>query len=236
MAKWFGKEVVELPDEYKDLTPEQVVERLRNADAATAKVTDLEGRVSAAEADRQKIADLERKLNEATQRQQQQNQPQNNGQQPQNERTSFLVDEDRAFGERIAPLAQMTFGMGAEMARNSFVGSINDPIERRMYEKWRPELDEYMGGVQDLSVKMQPRNWADAWAIIKGRHAQDIMKAARENTDFFSEVSSGNPNGGPVRTEDPNVLTDEEKKLAKNYGIDEKDYLANRKEMVIHHG
>lgn len=226
MGKWFGKETVELPPELADLTPDQVVAKIKAADLATARVTELEPTAAENATLKARIAELEKP---APRREEQQREQQ----QPQNERTSFLVDEDRAFTERIAPVVSYAMDLGQQMASSNFRNGISDPVERRMFAKYGKEVDDIMKAEQNPATRANPAAWLAAWDIIKGRHVMDISK---NPNDFFSEVATGDNRSGPPAGPDPNVLTDDDKRLAKKYGLSEDDWKAQKKEMVIHHG
>lgn len=237
MAKWFQREQDDpnIPEEYRGMSNEDIINRLRNADAANQRITELEGKVSDADRLRQEFTDMKTRVEQQERERQQQSQRVYQ-QQQQDRPTSFLDDEERAFQERIAPYAAATLSLGEQMAKMNFSNSMSDPIEKRMFGKWAKEVDDLIAKEANPATRANPTAWDYAWGIVKSRHMPEIIKAARENNEFFSESSGGDSRGGPIRQEDPNMLTDEEKKLAAKFGLDEKEYLAQKKEMVIHHG
>jgi hypothetical protein len=227
MAKWFGSNE-ETPPELKDMTPAQIVERLKAADLATAKVAELEPRVAEVDTLRTKVTDMETRLAAATR------QPEPTRTEPVTKQpTSFLEDENQAFNERMAPYAGVTFAMGEQLARMNFRQSVTDPIDVRIYKKYGSEVEDLMSKEGNPAVRANAAAWQAAFDIIKGRHVRDI----NENRDeFFSEVATGSSNSGPAKGPDADVLTDDDKKLAKKYGLSDDEWKAQRKEMVIHHG
>lgn len=227
MGKWFGKDEVEVPKELEGLTPEQIIAAAKEAqelktkiseiDTLKAKIADMEANPKTVEKIVEKVVDRRAA--------------------PQNDppaRTSFLDDEDKAFGERAKPIVDGVFAIGAQVSRMSFENGL-DGLDKKMYAKYGKEVEEMMAK-EPANNQASPYAWRTIFDIIKGRHTNDILKAQSEKTDFFAAEASGSPDAGPQKNTDPMVLTEDEKAIAKKYGMDEKAYAENKKGMVIYHG
>lgn len=233
MAKWFGKDTEgDLPPELKDLTPAQIVERLKAAQVQETELT----------ANKTKLAELEPKASEADQLRErikllEANQRTTEAVTPTERRgpTSFLEDEDKAFAERSAPLAAYMLTVGAQVARSSFLQGMTG-LDKQIFGKYGAEVETLMKS-EPPANQANPQAWANAWNMIKGKNLTDITKAAQDKTDFFSETSSGTSGAGPAPgvSQDENPTTDEVL-LAKKYGVDPKEYVKQRKEMKVYHG
>ena len=222
MAWWGSKDPKdEGPPELKDLTPEQIAAAVRESQQLKV---DLE----AQKTENQKIVDRLASL-EANPNNRPVEKPEDK-----NRIVSFLEDEDLAFQQRSAPIVAAVYTMGATAAKGQFESSLHG-IEQAMFSKYGSEVQTRMNEV-DAATRANPAAWKQAWNMVKGEHLDEITKAAQDRSEFFAEVSSGSPLGGPGRTILPDDrLTDEELKTAKKYGIPEADFLAQRKTMQVYH-
>lgn len=227
MGKWFGKEEVEVPPELEGLTADQIIAAAKEAkelktkvaeiDTLKAKIEDMEKNPKVVEKVVEKVVDR---------RQQPNNEPA--------QRTSFLEDEDKAFNERAAPLVNAIFTVGASSARMTFENGLKG-IEAKLYTRYGKEVEELMAK-EPPQNQASPYSWKTGFDIIKGRHIEEVTKAAQDKTDYFAETSSGTAGAGPMTSEDQNKLTDEQTAIAKKYGLKPEEYLEQRKGMTVYHG
>ena len=227
---WWGnkgdKEADSLPDSVKNMTPQQIADAVQNQSALQSKVTELEGKLAQPntelEALKAKLAELESRSPVA---------------QPpkvdENRKVSFLEDEDQAFNQRVQPVVGAVLQIGAQVAQSNFESSLS-PVERKMYQKYGAELRDAFKE-NPVAASSLP-SWQQTWNMIKGKHLDEITKAAQEGTDFFSAEVNGSPSMPGVVNRDMNVLTDDQKKIAAKLGIKPEDVLKQQKEMQIYHG
>ena len=223
MAWWGSKDPKDDgPPELKDLTPEQIAAAVRESQATKA---ELAAQKTANDALAARLQTLEQH-------------PNNRAVEPVKsdpaKPVSFLEDEDLAFAQRSAPIVAAVYTMGASTARQTFEGGLSG-VDKAMFAKFGSEVEEAMKSV-DAPSRANPATWRKAWSMVKGDHLEEITKAAQDKTEFFAEVSSGSPLGGPFRTSLPDDrLTDQEAAVAAKYGIKAEDYLAQRKAMQVYH-
>src|SRR6267378_1581727 len=121
--KWGKKDVddADLPEALRGKTPEQVAAALAEADTLKARVATLEGGnadvASKFESFTSTLTAMNEKLEQIATRAPAR--AEGNGGGDQHEPASFLVDPDRAFNERAAPLAALTLQTAAVSARNA---------------------------------------------------------------------------------------------------------------------
>jgi len=148
--------------------------------------------------------------------------------------TSFLVDEDKAFAERAAPIASMAYGSAAATARmlardrlrtESKPGGLNLTA---LYDKYSAEIDELAKQVP-IVQQVHPQTWVNLFDLIKGRHALELVEAAKKGENWFLvEPVGGAPPGGPPPSEE---LTPEQLKIAAKFKMTPEDYKKRQKEL-----
>lgn len=233
MGKWFSADD-EPPEELKGLTKEQLIAAVASSKKvteletqiadATAKLTDANTKLSEIDTLKATIADLNRKLESAKPP----------APTDDKRRTSFLDDEDAAFNERAMPIVNGVLSIGAQVSKIGFENSLSG-TDKRIYQKYSGEVEELMSK-EAPQIQASPKAWSTALDIIKGRHMNDITKAAQDKTDFFAETSGGVIEAGPTPAIDKTKLTPEEEVAARKYGLKPEEYLEAKKSMVVYHG
>ena len=191
------------------------------------------------------FADIKKKLGEIeaggqqqTQDDQQQQDQQQQQQQPQNQMTSFLVDENRAFAERAMPLAAMHLQTAAKVAKMSARSKIQlsqkegDPYYgqrmARFFDRHETEIDKFASRVP-LAQQAHDETWVNLFKLVQADHIDELS----DKSALFVEGGAGGTVLASVDNDKKQeTLNDAEKRVAQRMGISEADYLTSRKGLV----
>jgi hypothetical protein len=223
MAFWKGNEN-ELPEKLRNMKPEDLiaaVEKSAQVDSLRTELDATKGRLSEVDELRTKLATLEANSRPASvpARDEGPRRP-----------TSVLDDEDRAFNERMAPLAISIYQNQAQTAKHLAMQGLS-PRDKWIWNKYENEVDSIMESV-NLQFKAMPETWVNALNTVAGRHLGDIMKAQEDKSDFFAE-SAASITGPAPRRESTDEFNADDERMAKRFGLTKEAYLASRKEMVV---
>lgn len=137
-----------------------------------------------------------------------------------NQRTSFLDNEDAAFNERftagVQPLAAATILAGKNSARleakMSLMGQTIKtsggviPLDK-LWVRWLPEIEKAASEVRPEANLMLAATWINIFDYIKGKHFSEIL----EKPDSFVEsVQTNTQTSVTERQAEDNKLSDEE--------------------------
>lgn len=213
---WFKKDEPDTPAELRDLTPEQIIAKIKDADRlaaeAEANKTALQSKDAELATARQKITELETPPRRTD---------------PE-EPVSIWADPEKAISERMAPTTAIAVHAGKIAARMAARQSMK-PDDNRIFTKYEAEIVKLVDSYPP-NQQVMPEAWAFALNQIKGIHFEEIMKAKSENSDFFSEVPGNSP---PPPPEKKDQLSDEELRICKRMNITPERYMAQKKAMVI---
>lgn len=230
-SNWFSRksEEPEIPVELQGKTPAQILQAMKDAEAREtalqAKLDEQAGLNTELERLRIQVQELEARpplRNEVPP-----TQPQNNGP------TSVLVDEDKAFDERMAPLANMTFNTAAIGARMLAMEQLRDMAVAdgfnhiAFFNKFRVDIEHLMAQIPPVQ-RGHPDTWLNIYNLVKGRHSSELIAASKKGENaFFTEPTSGTPPPPPVDRGD--TLTKVESDIAKKFGLSDEAYLTQKK-------
>jgi hypothetical protein len=233
---WLKRDEPDLPERLKNMTPEQIEAAIVEADTLKAKNAELETRLQGVDSRFETFTqETNSRLDRLNERLTPQQQRQQDGQRQ--EPTSFLVDGDQAFNERVAPLYGAVLTIGQENAKNAALRaamarqkSQKNNIDGLLFERFDSEI-------ADLAKSCTPQQlansatWEHLFYNVKGRHTDEIAEQNREGKgEFFVENGQRSL---PTDVPATDKLTPQEAKIAKSMGIKEEDYLARRKQMVV---
>lgn len=225
MARWPFKDN-ELPERLRGKSPEEIEAALQEAESYR---TETEAKLTASQQAQSEVEQLRAKVAELEARPAPQPEPQPQPQ-PQPGPTSFLIDEDRAFNERVAPYAQLSLNTAAVAARISARDqALADSTTRVIWRKYEKEIDDVMKNEPPVR-RAHPQTWMNAVTFVAGQHIKDIAKLREDGTDFFAEESRspGTPPGGG-EPENEIKLTPQELEIAKNMKLKPEEMLAQKK-------
>jgi len=238
---WFSKDGLDVPEELKGKSPDEILAAVKEGDSLKEKVGSLESDLKAKEDDLksrdsqlsglgtevQQLKDDISKL-EASPGGNGNDQGGGNDKGP----TSVLVDEDQAFNERMAPVAQLAVQAGALAAENVARQKIEAAGEGKMYGKFEKEINEVLKNVKPAQ-RVYVETYTNAFNLVKGRHMGDILESTKKGDgQFFVEPVGGPaPSGVDGGDDDKDKITKEEAVIAKKMGVSSESYLKTKKEM-----
>lgn len=229
-----------LPAEYKDLSEDQITELLNKgktseAEALAAK-TAAEGEKTAREKAEKEAKELREALAARPNPEPGDKGGDNGGRNqptsaPPNE-AEWLTDPIGSFNKQVAPTAAVALHaaiMSARLLAENFIQR-QGPLEKRLWDKYGQEVQAIVDGL-DPQQRIIPQTWINQFVYVKGLHLNDIVKEGQKNGDaFFSETAGptggGLPNPAP---ENSDTLTEQEKRIAKRFGVTEENYLKRKK-------
>lgn len=186
------------------MTREAFDAKMAAADADRAKVTELETKVSGIDDLRTQIAALK-----APPARQASDPP---------APTNFFEDPDKAFGERMAPLAQVALqtqaGLAEMNARNRF---------SKDFTRWGDEISTLASSHSNLAQKGDAQFWENIVNMVRGRHAGEIEESAAKGHFYFTEQPGGSGGGSSDTPE--SKLSDAELKSAQRFGMSPKEFI-----------
>lgn len=226
---WFKKDDTEVPEKLRNMSPDDLVNAVEKSKTLETEITttktELDAQKAANEELRQRLDRLEK--NTAPK-------PEPRGK---NEPTSFLVDEEQAFNERMAthPVTAIALQGAMLAAKREAIDSLQKRSDKLLWSKYSSEVEAIMAK-ESPERRVLPQAWHSAFVYVKGLHAEDIAKLSNEEENFFSTepVSSGS-NGGKIKVEEKKeeALTEKELAICKAMKIKPEDYLANKKAMTV---
>lgn len=235
--RWGKKDIddADLPEALRGKTPEQVAAELAENATLKTRVATLESGNADVASKFESFSNTLNTVNERLEQIAQHSAPRNEGGGTQDppEKASFLVDPDRAFSERAAPLVNLTLQTAAVTARNAALQaaqqrqrSVKGNLDGLIFEKFGAEIDELSKGVAAVQLA-NPATWEHLFFNVKGRHSDEIVSQNREGKgDFFVEptkvAASGHQDTG-------DTLTPLEEKIAKRMGVTPEAYIKQRK-------
>lgn len=233
---WFKKE--DLPEELQGKTPEEIktylAQQKKDADDAKAALATAnaaaETQKTEFEGVKSRLASIEANRTNANAN------TNNNTQREPKEPTSFLVDEDAAFNERVAPVVNLALHGAAMSARMMAFQSI-PAREQKLFNKYASEVEGIMAK-ESPERKVYAQTWLNAWTYVKGLHTQELVDAAAKGDNaFFAESGSSTGNvAGNGHEDKKDELTDAEKDIARKMKISPEAYLKNKKGISLYVG
>lgn len=211
---WFQKDDPDTPAEVKDLTPEQIIAKIKEADTLKTQLdtsnATLQTRDGELATSRQRLTELE-----------------GSRRQP-DEPPSIWADPEKAIGNMMAPTTAIAIHAGKIAARMSAQQSMTRE-NALIFRKYEAEIMKMVEGYPPAQ-QIMPEAYHFALNNVKGSHLDEIMKAKNENSDFFSEVPGNNP-PPPITKKDE--LSAKELEICGRMNITPERYLAQKKAMEV---
>lgn len=136
----------------------------------------------------------------------------------------------RTFEDQSKGLVEATINNQSQTLRRQIFD--DNPNEYEYYTKENPEFKAQVDALidqQPLNIRSNPEAIKNAYAIIAHRKAQEIKEGKLKSR--FAATSTSSTGTTSSKDKDTIVLTDLQKKAAKNLGISEEDYGKTAKEM-----
>lgn len=236
---WLNKKKEEeLPPELKGKTQEEIVAAVKKAEALEAEVTSLKSQAT----DRDKAVtgiqtqfeEIKARLAAAEANPRPQNQQVNTDEPPAN----FIEEPDKAFGQRIAPLANLTVQNARMTAKILAQQSLDNQdagqktMNGRLFRHFDAELETESKKYPAQNM-ITPDAWLGLFWMIKGRHSDEISNTETRKKNYsFLEPTVQNvaqPDNKPKTGVDS--LTDQEKDIARKMGKTPEEYAKRKAQM-----
>ena len=218
---WFKKRDdggLDVDESIKDLKPGDIRAAVEGKAASDAKIAELEAQLVSANAKAGEVDAMKSQL-AAIEARTAPPPPTPTGP------VSVLEDEDRAFQDRQAPLAAVSFHGAAMAAKTQAMLSLSGR-DLALFRKYSNELDASMQNVPP-ERRIHPQAWINALTYIKGVHFDE---ATTKGDDFFSETGGAPP---PPNAPPAERLSDEEMNIARKMKIDPAKYLEQKKKIRV---
>jgi hypothetical protein len=232
-----------LPKELEGKTDDDVLVML--ADATKAKEERDQLKVKVAEQDtavaniQTEFEKVKTKLQEAeANRNKQTPKGDNNNDEP----ADFVTDPDKAFGQRIGPLASVALQTAAVQARmlaqqqlnNMDAASNGRQMDGRLFAMWGNEIDAEAKKYQTIHLG-NVAAWTGIFYYVKGLHSDELRdpETRKKKYNFLESASSSatTQNNDQRPKPDADTLTDAEKHVADKMGVSHENYAKRKKSM-----
>ena len=141
--------------------------------------------------------------------------------------TDFMLDPNGAMERKLNPTNNAVRMLAARMAKQDTL------VDKEYYHgEMKAEVDR-MISQQTLENQMKPDIIENCYKLVHYNHLQDISEGkikSRTASTVFEGGSTGG-HGGKDNSEGSEVLSAEEKEVAKHMGISDKDWITSRREM-----
>lgn len=233
MAGWLRREVEpELPEALKGKTPEQVATELA---ALQNKATELETLKASVVQKDQQLTTVNAELVRVTERirtleANPPKEPKPNSEAAPTQVTSVLEDEDKAFNERMRPLANAILSNSAQTAKMVAEARVrSDPVYNKLLTKYQKDVDTLFASVPP-QYQQFPETYERVFRQVLGDHIQEISEdQVKSGTSLFVEGGGGPP---PLNQEaDKNTLNADEIEVARKMKIPQEAFLKSKGQM-----
>jgi hypothetical protein len=236
-----AKKKEKIPERFKDRSEDDILKELDEADKAKKEVEELKAKDAERET---KVVEIQTEFNKVKERlaaaeankNQNQNQNRNNNEEPAN----FVEEPDKAFQQRVGPLAAITLQNAAVTARllaqqqldNADLASGGKVMDGRLFRHWGADIDAESKRYAPIQLG-DPQAWIGIFYYLKGQRADELRDPKiREKKYNFLEPASTNVNTNVEDKKTPSdQLTDAEKHVADKMGVKHEDYLKRKKAM-----
>lgn len=226
----------ELPEELKglNLSPAEILAAVNGKGDLEKKIKDQESEMltlrQSSETNANAVTTLQTRVAEMEAQRQPPPNP-NDGQ-----LTSFLEDENKAFGERAAPLAAVAFRAAATAAKmsakNSLYGkTVQTPSGQirlaTLWDKWDGEISKAADTIPAVQLQYEA-TWLNLFNYVKGTHMDELIG---KPGDFIEPVGQSTNVSATHQTTQSDKATDEEEKQAKKMKVPIERYLEMKRKM-----
>lgn len=225
------------PERLRGKSDEDILKEIQEAEGFKKKFEESEAARQRDNEEVRKVTtqfeELKRSLNEAEARRQPAREP--------DELANFIEDPDRAFTQRVAPVAAATVANSAITARilaqqildNNDLTSGGKNMDGRLFRAWGMEIDGESRKYQAAQLT-SPQAWVGIFYYLKGLHAdelrdKDVVKKKYNFLEPASTEGARPPEGKPKSADEE--LTDAEKHVADKMNVTYENYRKRKKAM-----
>ena len=233
-----------LPPELRELSEEQITERLNAGSAAATEAASQKAayeaanaRATAAEAaatESRRLAEEANSRAEAMGNRGGGDQRQQNVQSGPPTAEDWLTDPNGAYARASVGMSAVALHgamMSAKLLADQQIRQ-SGPLDARLWNKYQGEVQKIMDTLAP-EQKIMPQVWINQFTYVKGMHASDLIKEGQKAGDsFFSETASASGDSLPDSNNGPqDALTAAEERVAKMLGRTPEDYLKTKRKM-----
>ena len=233
------KKEEELPPELQGKTAEEIAASLKESADLKAKLTKLEdersqekvvvtGLQSEFNTMKERLAAAELKANPPKPR-------------VEEEVANFVEDPDKAFSQRVAPVATIAIQGAAQTARiiaqqqldNMDLGSNGKTMDGRLFRVWSNEIDQQATKYQAIQLG-DPKAWLGIFYYIKGLKADELRdpEERKKKYNFLEPANTSiTPPPDGKKKDGVEALTDQEKHVADRMKVSYENYAKRKKSM-----
>lgn len=149
------------------------------------------------------------------------------------ERPDWGEDADAAFNDRVRPIVGMSLSLQADVIYDRVVNKLERSDPYFELPKLRKEFDEMLKKETNLANKANQMYVENCWNVVFSNHRNEIIRDVKAgNGEYFVETGRGQGGNtiisGENKTDTTKVLTEEEKREAKKFGLSEDKWLETR--------
>lgn len=227
-SKIVGDAEVNIPEELKNKSPQEILSMLNEAKENKQKLESLAADKTNTD---QELAQIKAQMTENQQLIEQLKANQKEAPKPSpDEPPNPWLDPDKWAESKMQP-AMATAMFGSYLAAKMYVQQQLDDTDRKIFRKYEKEIDKAMQGYPPQS-RIIPDNWIVALNLIKGQHLTEISKMINPGGEFFSEGAGGG-NRPPDQPEPEDKLSQDDEAIIKAMRWDRKSYLESKKRMNV---
>jgi hypothetical protein len=226
-----------IPDELKDKSAEEITALLKEAPSLKIKLAETEA-ARAVDADKVTKISTEFELVKTRLAAAEANRTPPKGQEE--EPANFVEEPDKAFSQRIGPLATITLQNAAQTARmlaqqeldNNDMASENKTMDGRLFRAWGAELNAESRKYRTDQLAT-PQAWLGIFYYLKGTHADELRdpETRKKKYNFLEPSNTQVVRQTEEKKTPSDQLTAEEKHVADKMGVSYENYLKRKKSM-----
>lgn len=139
----------------------------------------------------------------------------------------WITDPQKAFNDSTRPLVENQLRTSSRLLRKEIFDE--NPAEFEFYTgRFKDMVDAHINALP-LTALNDPDSIKNCYYVVYGKMQKEIKEGTVKSK--FSSASDANARKGEDDKDKDMVLTDEEKRAAKAFGMDEKSYAESKKEM-----
>jgi hypothetical protein len=229
-----------IPERFKDKSEDDILKELDEADKAKKEIEELKAKDAERET---KVTQIQSEFDKVKSQlaAAEANRNRNPNPNPNNEEPANFVEEpDKAFQQRVGPLAAITLQNAAVTARllaqqqldNADLASGGKVMDGRLFRHWGADIDAESKKYAPIQLG-DPQAWIGIFYYLKGQRADELANPETRKKKYnFMEPATTSVNTNIEEKKTPSdQLTDAEKHVADKMGVKHEDYLKRKKSM-----
>jgi hypothetical protein len=153
------------------------------------------------------------------------------------ELADFVEEPDKAFNQRVSPLAQVTIQNAMQTSRILAQQQLDNEdlqagtMNGRLFRAWGAELDREAKKYAATALGT-PNAWLGMFYYIKGLHSEELSNPdTRKQKYSFLESGRSSASPPPPDKKTDDQLTEQERHIAERMGVSPENYLKRKKQL-----